>query len=424
MPSKENNLSTRDCKIAYYCDIISRWAIYIFVWMLPISKALIEITVIIAFVSWLVKHVALKDYRFTNTGINSAIILFFVANVISVIFSTDKYQSLNALFFKVGENIIILFITAEVFSSKKSLRNLIYVMIASFALLGIDSIYQRITGVDFIRGRKIFSNMAVTGSLSMPTDFGGWLTIMLSLVACLFWFDFKQNKAMKIISGLSLIIGIPVLVLTYAKGAWISIILGMTTVGIIKSKKLLAILLMLIIAILIFSPMIVRDEIKTIFKLEGPAYDWRFSRWHEVLLMIADRPFFGFGLNTFIKNYPDYYADTKYYPQRCGSIYAHNCYLQMAAEIGLVGLGCFLYFLFIFLVKIFNTLRVAFAKNSTKENNFYIASLLGLLAGFIAFAIHSSVDTNMYSLQLGTLFWLTIGLSIAVTNVLRDDLAV
>ncbi|MBL7198377.1 MAG: hypothetical protein ISS47_09810 [Candidatus Omnitrophica bacterium] len=82
--------------------------------------------------------------------------------------------------------------------------------------------------------------------------------------------------------------------------------------------------------------------------------------------------------------------------------YAHNCYLQMLAEIGIIGLASFLWII----GRLFKSSIRSFKKSRD-------LLLLGLLAGIIAFLVHSFFDTNLYSLQLSVLFWAMLGLTVA-----------
>jgi len=119
--------------------------------------------------------------------------------------------------------------------------------------------------------------------------------------------------------------------------------------------------------------------------------------------MIKERPLFGHGLSTFMGNFPKYGKGYYYLTQ--GIIpYAHNCYLQIAAETGIVGLASFLC-----LIGTFFTHTIISLKKI--KNRFYHAVLSGISAGIIVTLVHSAVDTNLYSLQLSVLFWLMLGLN-------------
>jgi O-antigen ligase len=79
----------------------------------------------------------------------------------------------------------------------------------------------------------------------------------------------------------------------------------------------------------------------------------------------------------------------------------------MAAEIGILGLAIFLWFVF----KLFRL--GIYAVRETNDS-----LLLGLLAALLAFLTQSFFDVNLYALQLVTLFWFILGLTMARINIL------
>ncbi|MDX9701741.1 MAG: tetratricopeptide repeat protein [Candidatus Auribacterota bacterium] len=91
-----------------------------------------------------------------------------------------------------------------------------------------------------------------------------------------------------------------------------------------------------------------REELKSIAETEKGSANWRLTAWRNTLLMIAHNPFFGVGLNNWQFNYPLYARkgkiDTDFNEERQAKR-VHNDYLQFAAELGIVGLGLFLWFL-------------------------------------------------------------------------------
>jgi O-antigen ligase len=98
-------------------------------------------------------------------------------------------------------------------------------------------------------------------------------------------------------------------------------------------------------------------------------------------------------------NYLDYWVGGQRQPR-----YAHNCYLQVAAEIGLFGAGIFIAWLW----QLFHRL---FALTLTSQRSAAIL-VSGLTAGLLAFVIQAGVDTNFYSLRQAVLFWTLAGLAI------------
>ena len=127
---------------------------------------------------------------------------------------------------------------------------------------------------------------------------------------------------------------------------------------------------------------------------------WR-SAWH----MIQDRPWLGQGLNTFMANYLKYWVGGEQQPR-----YAHNCFLQTAAETGILGLLTFMVFLGGMVWLWWRS------RSAGSEARCSMPLQVALAAGLIGFLVQSAFDTNLYALRHATLFWtlagLTTGLSV------------
>jgi len=102
----------------------------------------------------------------------------------------------------------------------------------------------------------------------------------------------------------------------------------------------------------------------------------RLSNWHQAVRMIEDKPFFGQGLG----NYESEIA-TFTRPGEARSIYAHNFFLQFAAEIGLFPLVFFIALLFF--------TRKKWRPAVGREKVVYIAGLVILL-------LYNLIDIGYY----------------------------
>ncbi len=145
-------------------------------------------------------------------------------------------------------------------------------------------------------------------------------------------------------------------------------------------------------------------DIKEIFLLQVSQMNasGRRAYWQEAIHMIRDYPVFGVGINAYSLVAPRYKITWGGYP--------HNCYLQMLVEIGIVGFLPFLWILF----RIF---RVGIIHESRVQDPSLVLILVGAMSGFLGFLVHSSVDTNFYSVQLGSLMWLMMGLITVIREV-------
>ena len=95
-------------------------------------------------------------------------------------------------------------------------------------------------------------------------------------------------------------------------------------------------------------------------------------------------------------------------------VYAHNCYLQMLVETGILGFLAFVWMLF----SLVQSVAAVLLRPGNKGNSRII--LTGMLTGIVAFLIHSFFDTHFYSLQISTYFWATAGLMIPLARLLKE----
>jgi hypothetical protein len=128
----------------------------------------------------------------------------------------------------------------------------------------------------------------------------------------------------------------------------------------------------------------------------------RLDYWKEALGVLYDYPVFGSGLNTYSQVAPHYKITWGGYP--------HNSYLQTAAELGLVGLFALLWMLG-------SLFKNSFRRINNMPEGFPRSVLIGTLAGYFAYLVHSFFDTTFYSVQLSTFFWLMMALAVAVGRV-------
>ena len=129
--------------------------------------------------------------------------------------------------------------------------------------------------------------------------------------------------------------------------------------------------------------------------------------WGEALDMIRERPWLGFGPNTYSKMEPLYKSKKIYTDNQ----YAHNSYLQMAAETGLLGILSFLSL-------VGYAWTVCYAAFRRSGPSFLSSAGMALNFGLLAFLIHSVIDTNLQSLLLVNTLWLALGMAWAAKRLI------
>jgi len=162
------------------------------------------------------------------------------------------------------------------------------------------------------------------------------------------------------------------------------------------------ILAITIISLLGAEPVIKRFETLKEPELAGKA---RFEMWKGCLNMIDDHPLFGTGSGTFMYAYPRY--QTEYMANYFVS-HAHNDYLELAAETGLIGLLTVLSGIIILFISVLK--KVA----GTKRDQPIIG--LGAISGCFSILIHAVTEFNFHIPSNAVLFAVCAAISILTTH--------
>ncbi len=131
--------------------------------------------------------------------------------------------------------------------------------------------------------------------------------------------------------------------------------------------------------------------------------------WTATLEMIRARPVFGWGVGTFGIHFPRFRDPSKAGKIAPNTLHAHSEYLEIAAEVGVIGLAVFLWMLAVFGWEAVR--RVLGAGNELQR-----AAIVGCLAGSIAILVHATVSVTTRWVIGRFFLWLGIGLTIAAGN--------
>jgi len=363
------------------------------------------ITLFALFLIMLFFIIALAVVR-SNYGLSlKASVLSFI--IVSLIASTFTSQRLNisaeAFLFKTMEYILIFLIITDVINTPRRVFNLVSAFLLAAFFMGLDGIYQRFAGRDLFRKFPLFLDMKITAAFKASNDFGTYLATVLPLPLALIAFNVMNWKRKSGLLVLSLLLA-ACLLLTFARGAWMGFLVGFLFLFIFAGGKRLAIALivfaLLISSAVLFAPHKISEQVVSFAKLGRDLSSTdRLLIWKTGWRMFSDRPVFGHGLNTFMSVFEKYRP-----PDYKDIVYAHNCFLQMAAETGIIGFLIFLWFCVSIFIRAFSNFFGA-------SDRFLKATAIGAAACIIATLTNSLVDTNLYSLPLAVLFWSLCGLA-------------
>jgi len=269
---------------------------------------------------------------------------------------------------------------------------------------------------------------SVASLIGQKNWISNYLALIFPLMLCFYLLEKIKKK--KIIYFITLSFLYAALMICQSRGIWISLSLSLffgiflifkfNLFNLFKENKrwLILLLISFIIITLIYStdnplnisPLTVTQRAMSTFDEKDPSINTHILMWKVTGLMIKDKPFLGGGVGSFKINYLDYQARfLKEYPEYI--IYwtnakeAHNEYLQIGAEIGLLGLGIIL----IIILKLYN-LFINFLKKEIDNKRKLIC--WGLLLGITSFLMHSLFSFPLHVPALGSAFFIFVGLSV------------
>jgi len=392
-------------------------AIYCLIFIIPFSKAGIEIFGTIAIIAWSIKALLMRSNPFASLPkhVVFTLLLLFLANIASCVVSVSLAHSLKALFAKTLEYMLFFLIVAEVFSDAKRSKKLLWIISISLALFFIDGIVQYVTGFDLVRKYRLDGYMR--GPMGSHNDFGTYVIIFIPIFLA-FAINMKQSLKYRIIMFIVLSMSLCCLFLSSCRAAWVGFIFMMVFFVIVKNKWLF----LSSVLVLILSLFLLQDFVKSNIKEEDVkerisadySINHRFLMAKEAIIMILDRPVLGMGLNTYTIMGPKY----KIHP--LGGMYPHNSYLHKTVETGLVGLGMFFLFVWSLYSIGIRSLWLLSSKNMTGSIEYVL--IRGLMAGLIGLLVNALFDTTFYALKLITVFWVMSGMLIAACNIVSQKL--
>ncbi|TAG13733.1 MAG: O-antigen ligase domain-containing protein [Sphingobacteriia bacterium] len=223
----------------------------------------------------------------------------------------------------------------------------------------------------------------------------------------------------------------------YSRGAWLALIVGLLAAWLIRKKiifkTIIAAMVLIVICIttlsyqnnyLRFAPehdqtifhTDFRDHINATVTLKDISNAERFHRWVAGIRMVAEKPFTGFGPNSFYSQYQPYTVSSfkTWVSNNPEHSTVHNYFLLTAIEQGILGLILLLAFWMYLLIQS-QTLYHQF------KNKFHQAIALanGTLLSMIACINFTSdlIETD----KIGGLFWLSVGIIIILEIKLKQE---
>jgi len=348
--------------------------------------------------------------------------------LLTVPFSTDWIISLKFFLAKCWYLVAFVFVPLVIFVDKKSISKAAILFLVSLLSVTIITLCRHA----FYGFRFANINDAVTPFFRNHVNYSAMLVCMMPvLMAC---FQLSKKYCSLIIAAT--IIVLTALLFSYARGAWLALIIGLSSYWLIKKRRLLV--AFIVVTVLIISSMLwlsagdrylnyAHDYRTTIFhkdfeehlvatyKLKDVSTAERFNRWIAGVRMIKDNWLTGCGPNTFYYNYKPYAipAFKTWVSANKDHSTIHNYFLLVLIEQGVPG---FLFFLLIVSSMLY------YAENiySRTQDRFYKATAMACGAMTMMIVVVNFLSDLIETDKVGSLFFLCLATLVSIDLKLRS----
>lgn len=381
------------------------WQIIFIPFVASFSSAAVNIFIGLLVFSVLLKSLVNRRINILESPLVLPFILLILISLVSFVHSINIHSSIQGIFKLLKYGFLLLICSSEI-KDKEHIKKIIIASLLGLMLASLDGIYQLIFGVDFFRHKPYDSVIGLArlkAAFPHTNIFAGYLALFLPLCTALFLWYTKKGK--RLFLGFIFLAGLFCLISTFSRSAVFGFWLTLLLVGIAKRNKFI---IGILIAVVLIAPFLASKGIRDWSKATSSVAEFLLNKERFVLYktsfnMIKQHPVLGVGVNTYCLNYQKYRLHSSPQDTDTTMWYAHNSYLQMAAEVGFIGLLIFFYLLF----RLFKDWRSFYVKVS---DNFLKISSLGILMGVSVFLIHGLTETNLYYPKIAVLFWFQVAL--------------
>lgn len=343
------------------------------------------------------------------------LIAYIAATFLPTFNSPDMFATLKGAF-RASVYMMSGFLAYELIRNHQDLKRLFISIFPSASVAVVWTSCVLVYQIDQWQWRSAYDGTLFTNH----AIYGAFAVVFFLIVLSRLIFD-RSNYDRVFWTILLFVFGFGLLV-CFSRGAWLSLIVA---VGFLlmqiktgeQHKKVLfvgaATVLLLLIVSFPGASHIAHERISSVFNFQFASNQVRLLRWGQALLMFLESPIIGKGYGAFAILYE---ADASLLGEYTSQFQlgAHCEYLQVLAELGIVGFAAWMWLIIAFF-------RYGFRALKSIEDGFYRSLIIGLLSAELSLLVHFVVNNLLNGDAVAVPFWLIYGLLPTVVNIAKRE---
>ena len=341
--------------------------------------------------------------------------LFIIVTFLSAVNTPDLFGTIKGGI-RASTYIMFSLVVYDVIQHRHMLRHIYIASFPSAAIAVAWTIIVLIYNIDQWQWTSSFrdspfTNYSVYGSFTA--------TFFLICLSRLFFDNSQYDRVLW--TGWLIIFGLG-LIMCFSRGVWLSVVIAVCFMILqlgkgVTHKKLMfvgAIGLVLLVCLSlpgVYSAVI--ERISTTVDVDYASNRARLMRWGQAATMFVESPILGKGYGAFAMLYEEDVSLVGSYIAQF-QLGAHSEYLQVMAEMGIIGFVIWMWLILAFL-------RYGFRSLTRIKDAFFRSIIIGLMAAEISLLVHFIVNNLLNGDAIGVPFWGIYGLLPAVVNIAEQS---
>jgi len=388
------------------------FGLLVFVFFSPFSIAGTQIGLGIALLGWVWKIVVRKGFHWEHSFLELPILVYLGAVVISIIFSQNRPKSLVSL----GDEwlLVIPLLLVNNLKDEALIRRLVNLIFVISGIVALYAIWQHYTGIDILRHQQMdpafilpYKKYRSIGFFDIPLTYGFYAMLIGILSFCLGSYERKTSS--KIFYFTVAALTVTANFFTYSRSTLYAQVFAFIIYFIFfrsrNTIKEIAAVAGYLILVYLIDPQILSRSLIAARAGSFELADIRSVIWSTSFSIFKDNSLFGIGFG----NFPIFYQRYLKVPSEIFG-HAHNDFLNVAVNAGIIGL---LAFIFMWVVFLKNLLR----RYKETTEGYPKALILGGVLCVIAFLLASQFQCYYTAAICNMILFFVLGLSESVARI-------